>query len=125
MGVFARYAILCAAPAVAFAGLARAVRWIQEADRMPWEQAPRPQPSGRPIENLAADLRRLSDERRAVRVTAQPAAHHRRQAVDLAYDDVLADCSRALGLPHPGKPPLSEQSRADAEARLHEAGLRW
>lgn len=83
-------------------------------------------PSGRPIEALAADLRRL----RAATLHVSPGASHvRRSATVAAYDDVLVEACLALGLPDTlsGLPTGTdrEAERLRVEALLEAAGLRF
>lgn len=72
------------------------------------------------------DLTRLADSVTQSSATSQPARAFRIRASTAAYDTVLLDTCRTLGLPAPvGRPPLTEQERFDTEARLLEAGVRW
>lgn len=72
------------------------------------------------------DLTRLAGDVTRSSGTDQPARAFRIRASTAAYDTVLVDACRTLGLPAPvGRPPLSEQERFDTEARLLEAGVRW
>lgn len=125
MGPVAGYAVLCAAPALAFWVLVRGLRWLSQTDRLPWEPAGVWKPANRPIQQLAADLRRLDKQRRLTGSTSQPARKRRLTAVELAYDDVLLSCCAALDVPMLGHPPLSDQQRVNTEIALREAGLRW
>lgn len=52
-------------------------------------------PSGPPLERLAADLRRLRRQR-----TDQHRSRVQREGARLAYEDVLRDTARALGIHH-------------------------
>jgi hypothetical protein len=85
-----------------------------------------PKPVGPPIEALAADLRRL---RTAVQTLAPGTSQVRRAATVAAYDDVLAQTCRALGLAdtisdaRPGRDRDVERLRT--EAMLEAAGLRF
>ncbi|WP_181779968.1 hypothetical protein [Pseudonocardia pini] len=82
-----------------------------------------PAPQGRPYERLVADLHRL---RREVRRNA-PTTHVRRVALLAAYDDVLADVCRAVGVDRPRPCELPERerpfARLQAEAALEAAGV--
>jgi hypothetical protein len=63
-------------------------RWVREHGRLV-------APSGPPLERLAADLRRLRRQR------ADPCRSRvQREGARLAYEDVLRDTARALGLHH-------------------------
>ena len=109
--------------------LPRLVRWVAARHRRP---AP-PRPIGPPLERLVADLRRLDRLRRG----PQPATRVRRLALLAAYDDVLLDVCRAVGVEDP---PLRahveaggtqgaldtdrEFARLRTEAEIEAAGVR-
>lgn len=82
-----------------------------------------PRPS-RPIEELRRDLIRLDDELDRLRTSEGYARHHHRESTQLAYDDVLLDCARALEVPVP-RAPLDDATRRDLEIALNRAGLHW
>jgi hypothetical protein len=78
--------------------------------------------AGRPLEKLAADLRRLRPQR------IDPGRSHvQREAARLAYEDVLREVARALGIAEdlagsPGR--LARELEAlRIEEALHDAGL--
>jgi hypothetical protein len=79
-----------------------------------------------PVEQIAADLRRLSA---AVRDIPRGTPNTRRRALYLAYDDTLAAGCRALGLPQRlTELPLGmerELERLRVENSLESAGLRF
>jgi hypothetical protein len=81
-------------------------------------------PAGRPIELVAADLRRLGRQLAHVPAGAPMA---RRRGLQAAYDDVLAEAARLLEVPHtlgtvaPGRPRDVERLRV--QAALSDAGL--
>ncbi|WNV77908.1 hypothetical protein [Geodermatophilus sp. DSM 44513] len=81
-------------------------------------------PAGRPLEQVAADLRRLGRQLAAVPAGAPMA---RRRGLQAAYDDVLAEAARLLEVPHaldevrPGRPRDVERLRV--QAALADAGL--
>ncbi|RBY75259.1 hypothetical protein DQ238_20220 [Geodermatophilus sp. TF02-6] len=82
------------------------------------------QPSRRPLEVVAADLRRLT--RQLARVPAGvPMA--RRRGLQAAYDDVLVEAAELLEVPHTltGTPPgtAREVERLRLQAALADAGL--
>ena len=60
-------------------------------------RAPKPQPRGRPIEAIAADVRRLGQE---FRYLPAGASFTRFEARRRAYDLSLAEACRALEIPH-------------------------
>ena len=66
---------------------------------------PPPAPAGPPLEQVAADLRRLLAEHRAVAATPQlPARGRRFAALEAALTDRALDAARALGLEAPVRP---------------------
>ena len=81
-------------------------------------------PAGRPIELVAADLRRLGRQLAHVPAGAPMA---RRRGLQAAYDDVLAEAARLLEVPHtldtvlPGRPRDVERLRL--QTALADAGL--
>jgi len=82
-------------------------------------------PVARPIERIASDVRRVRDE------FCRPAPGlpmARRVALSRAYDDLLLDACRALGVPDSlsGLPPGTERDaeRLYVEHELTRAGLR-
>lgn len=122
MGNALVYAVLLVVPAGAFWGAFRALER--------WSRGGRPSgavlaPSGRPVERLAADLRRLRWESARIAAGDEPSRAARLRAVQLAYDDTLRDCCRRLGLPEPARPPWSAVARQQTEAALTAAGLVW
>jgi hypothetical protein len=113
----------------AFAAIDLLCRWftgqlsMQRAARR--RSRPPTEPPHRPIEQVAADLHRLS--RQLARVPAG-APQARRSGLQAAYDDVLIEAARLLevsqtltGLP-PGNARSAERRRV--EIGLAEAGLR-
>ena len=82
-------------------------------------------PSTVPVEQLAADLRRLADHLEATYDTDQPAKMQRVAAAALAYDWVLLSACRTLELPEPPMPPLDAVDRLTTEADLARRGLAW
>jgi hypothetical protein len=81
-------------------------------------------PAGRPIEQVAADLRRLGHQLARVPAGAPMA---RRRGLQAAYDDVLAEAARLLEVPHslgeapPGR--ARDVERLRVQAALAHAGL--
>lgn len=78
-----------------------------------------------PVEQLAADLRRLADHLEATYETDQPAKMQRVAAAALAYDWVLLSACRTLEVPEPPMPPLDAVDRLTTEADLARRGLAW
>jgi hypothetical protein len=120
------YLLLCAAPGLAFVGLARVVEWWSKVDRPPWRRPDRgvPRAPGPPLQRVAADLRRLEQEYLRVERSDAPAKAFRLRAVSLAYDDTLVEACRILELPAPPS-PLTGVDRVRAQAELARAGLTW
>jgi hypothetical protein len=64
-----------------------------------------PQPAGPPLEQVAADLRRLlAEHRRVARSPQLPARGRRLQALEAALTDRALDAARALELEAPERP---------------------
>jgi hypothetical protein len=89
--------------------------------------APPPQPTGIPIERIAADLRRLDAKLDGLRRAGPvPAKALKVSAAQSAYDDRLLDACRALDVPHDLLTLRGEQrviERFRVEAVLAGAGL--
>lgn len=80
----------------------------------------------RPVERLAADLRRLADDLDRVQATRDmPGRVTRLRAFSQAYDDTLLRACTALGVPLAARTPLTDVERLEAEAVLAQQGLRW
>jgi len=82
----------------------------------------RDQPS---LERLVADLSRLERDFRRIEATNPPHKMQRLQMVSLAYDDVLCECCRTLGLPEPSTRPLHPVDRIQTQCELARHGLTW
>lgn len=98
--------------------LARVVRYVDSL------RPKEPRPIGRPIELIASDARRLSSSFRRVPDDASFARFEGRRR---AYDDVLVEACRAVGVEHrlqvlsPG--PELDRERYRVELVLQHAGL--
>ena len=84
-------------------------------------------PTHRPIERLAADLRRLGQESMRLqadhRVSARAFHLH---VAELAYDDTLLMACRALGVETGAvRSPLGGVRRLELEVELARRGLHW
>jgi hypothetical protein len=122
-------ALCAAAGVVAVLGPVRLRRiWrliTAAATRLGRRRPPPPRPLGRPIELIARDAQRLGLRFRYVPAGASFAKFEGRR---LAYDDVLAEACRSLGIEHllkvlpPG--PELDIERLRVEAVLERAGLR-
>ena len=86
---------------------------------------PDPVPDTVPVEQLAADLRRLAAHLEATYDTDAPAKMERLRAAALAYDWVLLSACRTLEVPLPPMPPLDPMARLQTEAALASRGLDW
>jgi hypothetical protein len=84
-----------------------------------------PQPETTSVEQLAADLRRLSALLERTYDTEQPAKMARLTAASLAYDHVLVSACRTLQIDVPHRPPLPAVARLETEAELARQGLQW
>jgi hypothetical protein len=87
-----------------------------------WDDRDRgPAPQGRPIERIAADLRRLNSQRDGLRQqVSAPGRGVRSRALTAAYVDVLTDACRVLEVAPPragssGLAPSAEIERVEAE----------
>jgi len=98
---------------------------IERSHRRWQHRAQGPAPTGRPIEILAADARRL---RRACTLVPSGAPMARRRGVVLAYEDVLVEAARSLGIDHGLRNlplgPVRDLERLRLEASLEASGLR-
>jgi hypothetical protein len=99
------------------------LRWIGERlDRR--RAARRPDPTRRPIQLVAADVRRLG---RSLAVVPAGAPMVRRRALIAAYDDVLVEAARLLEVPHELRTtpagPRRDAERLRLVAELETAGL--
>jgi len=82
------------------------------------------QPSGRPIELIAGDLRRLLRQHDAVRTdTAIARRAHRLRALEAAITDCALEAARALGVTCADHPPLSTAQLRRLLLALTAAGL--
>jgi hypothetical protein len=100
--------------------IARAARRLRDRLRPPPER-----PAGRPIDRIASDVRRV---RRDFYQPAPGLPMARRIALSKAYDDLLLDACRALGVPDTlSALPLGTERDAErlhVESQLTRAGLR-
>ncbi|MDQ1585166.1 MAG: hypothetical protein QOH80_531 [Actinomycetota bacterium] len=88
----------------------------------------RPRPvkaSLQPVQQIAADLHRLSQHLEAIDASNPPSKNERLLAAALAYDGVLVDACRTFELPAPEGPPLHPLDRLQTEAALAQEGLVW
>ena len=99
------------------------VRWVMKR----WQRsraARRPEPWRRPIQVVAADVRRLG---RQIALVPAGAPMARRRALAAAYDDVLGEAALLLDIPHELRTaplgPVRDAARLQLLAELEEAGL--
>jgi hypothetical protein len=122
--------ILCTAVMIVFAhGLTRAVQYANDLEFW-WlrhrAQASRPAlaATGHPIEQVAADVRRV---RRSLMRVPPRAPAVRVRGLYLAYDDVLIEAADILDVPHQLEHlplgPARDLERLQLEAGLEHAGL--
>ena len=112
-----RLALVVAAPSLLGAAIVLAPRWYGRIAKA-WARRhpPEPEPYGLPIEQLAADLRRLLRLHTALTDSAHIAMRaHRLWAVEAAIGVRAVEAARALGVPHrepehPGEPIRDELS---------------
>lgn len=123
-----KLALIVAAPTLLGAVVVYAPKWCGAiADR--WEAArPRPpEPLGPPIEQLAADLRRLLRLHSELTTSAHLAMRaHRLWAVEAAIGTRAVEAAQALGVPHPElvrHETLTRRQLHDLLMRLSAAGL--
>ncbi|SOE00894.1 hypothetical protein SAMN06272739_2847 [Blastococcus haudaquaticus] len=100
-----------------------AVRWVRR--RMERRRAVRcPAPDRRPLQVVAADLRRLA---RSLSLVPAGAPMARRRALVAAYDDVLVEAAALLEVPHELRTgpdgPVRDAERLRLVAQLEAAGL--
>jgi hypothetical protein len=120
------YIALAFLPGVFFAVAAKALeRWSRGESRPRGVRRAAAEPAGPPIEQLAADLRRLGRDYSRIAESDLPRRQLRLQGVTLAYDDTLCACCTALDIPAPGRPPFDTMQRLEIEATLAQRGLTW
>jgi hypothetical protein len=122
-GSILQIAALTAVLVAVFGGTFPLLRLIERL----WDRAHRarhPQPTRRPLQIVAADVRRLS---RQITLVPAGAPMARRRALAAAYDDVLCEAALLLDVPHdlttcsPG--PERDLERIRLLAALEDAGL--
>jgi hypothetical protein len=129
LGKAGQIAAIMLTPALAFGAAVHLPGVVRVVRRLAERRAERryPRPTGPPIEQLAADLRRLVGQhdavRRATGVTMR--AHHLR-AIEGAITDCATQAARALGVAHPEPPvrgPLPTPELRRLLRALSDAGL--
>jgi hypothetical protein len=100
-GTVAQFALFFGLLLALIVGLSRVDRWVTgRKPRRRWlrrRPRPAPEPLRRPIQVVAADLRRLS---RQLSLVPAGAPLVRWQALWAAYDDVLSEAAAQLDVPH-------------------------
>ncbi|MFC3738592.1 hypothetical protein [Paractinoplanes deccanensis] len=123
-----KLALIVAAPTLIGAAVVYAPRFCGAvADRWRALHPPPPQPFGPPIEQLAADLRRLLRLHSDLTASAHLAMRaHRLWAVEAAIATRAVETAKALGVPHPDPPTpgaLTRRELLDLLTALSAAGL--
>jgi hypothetical protein len=122
-GALVRLVVITAVPVAVFGVLGLAARWLAGRRRPARPRSGTPVPHRRPVELVAADLRRLSRELSMV-PSGTPVA--RRRGLLAAYDDVLCEAAAALEVPEHltgATPAARELERMRLLAALEAAGL--
>ena len=116
--MLALYALLAVTPcAVLWTCGAALDRWVHSYRGT----AAAPEPA---VEELLRDLARLQRDARRVEASPElPGRVGRLRGISAAYDDVLRECARAIGLPVP--PAGGAVERLQLEAQLAAHGLVW
>jgi len=113
--------ILMLFPTLAVGALLHLPGWIRAMRRLINERYPDSnlQPSHPPIEQLAADLRRLLQQHEAMRQSTGVAVRGRHlRALEGAITDCAADAALALGLPCPDRPAHGSLPRPELRRLL-------
>ena len=123
-----RLALIVVPPTLLGAVVITAPRWCGYiADRWARRHAEEPVPIGPPIEQLAADLRRLLRLHGELTASAHLAMRaHRLWAIEAAIGARAVEAAKALGLPHPEPPlpgALSRGELLDLLTALAQAGM--
>jgi hypothetical protein len=118
--------LLWVTPAAVLAIVFRLPRiWAFIADKIAVRRALR-HPSTPPLERLAADLRRLTDDLERIELADPPHKMVRMRATMVAYDDTLLIACRSLGVDTPReRGPLDDVERLQTEAALVQQGMSW
>ena len=121
VGSILQIAAMTAALAAVFGGTGPLLRWIGRLIDRPRRA---PETLRRPIQVVAADVRRLARQLSLVPAGAPMA---RRRALAAAYDDVLIEAALLLDIPHELRTaplgPVRDAARLQLLAELEEAGL--
>lgn len=125
MGTIALYVLAALTPAAVFWGATQALERYTMPPQRSRTRRSGPVSTARPLERLTDDLRRLEREYRRIEGSGEPMRARRLQAVRMAYDDTLATCCRAVGVPVVAPPPLSALNRLETEAALAQRGVTW
>ena len=120
VGRAALFLLIVTAPTLIGAAFLTAPRWLAALARLLPDREPRgPQPLGRPIEQLAADLRRLLRLHAQLGGTAHLGTRAQRLwAVEAAIGARAIEAAQALGVPHPVPPADGRLSRDQLGALL-------
>ncbi len=126
MAVLLLYLFCCVLP-VGLGWIALKIPWAWEKAALLLHRMRPDVPLTPPIEQIAADLRRISGQLRDLDgADTVPGRVVRIRSTTAAYDETLLLACRALELPAPiERAPMSSVQRLEAEANLAGAGLRW
>ncbi len=118
--------LLWVTPAVVLALMFRLPRiWAYFADKIAVRRALR-HPNTPPLERLAADLSRLTNDLERIEIADPPHKMVRMRATMVAYDDTLLIACRSLGVNPPReRAPLDDVERLQTEAALVQQGMSW
>jgi hypothetical protein len=125
--------LICPAVPIAWVMFRRTWRWSVARRAAPPARRAHRMTAGLPmltrdqptLERLVADLSRLERDFRRIEGSNPPHKMQRLQMVSLAYDDVLCECCRTLGLPEPTTRPLGPVDRIQTQCELARHGLTW
>ncbi|MDI6100016.1 hypothetical protein QLQ12_15550 [Actinoplanes sp. NEAU-A12] len=115
-----RLALIFAAPGVVMAGIRYVPRWCAAlAELRRQRRRPEPAPYGPPIQQLAADLRRLLRLHGELAASAHSAlCAHRLWAVEAAIGTRAIETATALAVPHPHPDRATALTRTELSALL-------
>ena len=118
--------ILWVTPAVVLAIVFRLPKiWAKIADKIAVRRALK-HPNAPPLERLAADLRRLTNDLERIEIADPPHKMVSMRATMVAYDDTLLIACRSLGVEAPReRGPLDDVERLQTEAALVQQGMSW
>jgi hypothetical protein len=119
-----RLVLIILAPTLLGGIVVSAPRWYKAVSRLwPDRREREPKPAGPPIEQLAADLRRLLRLHAELTASAHLAMRaHRLWAIEAAIGVRAIEAARALDVPHPEPEPPATLGRDELPALLYALG---